>query len=146
MRLHLILPRVEPAVITMPSTCPYEGCEGMHFRHHQEVAKPLRDTVYREVTVHRYECLRCKRTFRVYPTGVTQAQTSQRVQGLAVMLYLFGLSCGAVSLVLEALGTYLCKSRVYDIAQVSAEQVPGLKREWTFEGFRRQPWGAMWPV
>jgi hypothetical protein len=24
---------------------------------------------------HRYKCLRCKRTFRVYPVGVTQAQT-----------------------------------------------------------------------
>jgi hypothetical protein len=65
--------------------------------------------------------------------GVSKAQTSQRVQGLAVMLYLLGLSYGAVSLVLEALGTYLCKSRVYDIVQVAAEQVPGLKRERIFE-------------
>jgi hypothetical protein len=24
MRLHLILPRVEPSVIILPSTCPYE--------------------------------------------------------------------------------------------------------------------------
>jgi len=32
----------------------------------------------------------CKRTFRVYPEGTTSAQTSQRVKGLAVMLYLLG--------------------------------------------------------
>jgi hypothetical protein len=31
--------------------------------------------VYQEVQVHRYECLRCKRTFRVYPEGTTAAQT-----------------------------------------------------------------------
>ena len=56
----------------------------------RRVAKPLRDTVYHEVQVHRYQCLKCKRTFRVYPQGTTSAQTSQRVKGLAVMLYLLG--------------------------------------------------------
>jgi hypothetical protein len=42
MRLHLVLPRVEPNVIILPSTCPYEDCEGTHFQHYQEVTKPLR--------------------------------------------------------------------------------------------------------
>jgi hypothetical protein len=84
MRLQLILPGVEPTVITLPSMCPYEDCEGRHFRHHQAVTKPLRDTVYPQVAAHRYECLRCQRTFRVYPPGVTKAQISQRVKGLAV--------------------------------------------------------------
>lgn len=142
MRLQLILPRVEPRVMTLPGRCPYEDCQGTHFRHHQAVSKPLRDTIYPQVVVHRYECLRCKRTFRVYPTGVTKAQTSQRVQGLAVMLYLLGLSYGAVSLVLEALGTYLCKSRVYDIVQMAAERVPGLKRERIFEGVQTPALGG----
>jgi transposase-like protein len=132
MRLHLILPRVEPNVITLPSTCPYEDCEGTHFQHHQEVMKPLRDTVYPQVVAHRYKCLRCHRTFRVYPTGVSKAHTSQRVKGLAVMLYLLGLSYGAVSLALEALGVYMCKSRVYDVVQAAAEKVPGLKRQEVF--------------
>jgi len=50
----------------------------------------------------------------VYPRGVSRAQTSLRVKGLAVLLYLLGLSCGAVSLALEALGVYLYKSVVYD--------------------------------
>jgi transposase-like protein len=48
--------------------------------------------VHSAVPAHRYRCLRCKRTFRVYPQGVTHAQTSQRVKGLAVLLYLLGLS------------------------------------------------------
>jgi hypothetical protein len=47
---------------------------------------------------------------RVYPKGVSQAQTSDRVKGLAVMLYLLGLSYGAVSLALESLGVPLSRN------------------------------------
>lgn len=106
------------------------------------VEKPLRDTRYPEVEARRYVCVRCGRTFRVYPQGVTRAQTSLRVKGLAVLLYLLGLSYGAVSLALEALGVYLCKSRVYDTVQAVAERVPGLKREQVFEGLKTPALGA----
>ena len=109
MRLRIVLPKVNPEAITIPTRCADASCGGRKFHLRQEVAKPLRDTVYHEVQVHRYQCLKCKRTFRVYPEGTTRAQTSQRVKGLAVMLYLLGLSYGAPSLALEALGVYLCK-------------------------------------
>jgi transposase-like protein len=142
MRLHLILPAVEPTVFIMPSTCPYENCEGTHFQHLQEVNKPLKDTVYPQVVAHRYKCLRCERTFRVYPKGVSKAQTSQRVKGLAVMLYLLGLSYAAVSLVLGALGVYMCKSRVYDALQAAAKKVPGLKRKEVFAGIKTPALGG----
>ena len=128
MRLELLLPPVEPEEWQAPSVCPYARCGGRHFRLHQVVSKPLRDTVYQTVTARRYQCLRCRRTFRVYPTGVKRAPTSQRVKGLAVMLYLLGLSYGAVALALEALGAYLCKSQVYEAVQAAAKQVPGMKR------------------
>ncbi len=98
MRLRIVLPKVNPEAITVPTRCAYTGCSGSKLYVRQEVAKPLRDTVYHEVQVHRYQCLKCKRTFRVYPEGTTHAQTSQRVKGLAVMLYLLGLSDGATSL------------------------------------------------
>lgn len=104
MRLRIVLPKVNPEAITVPTRCAYAGCRGRKFYLRQEVVKPLRDTVYHEVRVHRYQCLKCKRTFRVYPEGTTPAQTSQRVKGLAVMLYLLGVSYGATSLALEALG------------------------------------------
>ena len=73
-------------------------------RHLKHDPPDVKDTVYEVVLAQRYECLRCGRTFRVYPCGVSRAQTSKRLKGLAVMLYLLGLSYGAVSLVLEALG------------------------------------------
>jgi transposase-like protein len=142
MRLQMILPRVEPEKIALPAVCPYTDCPGTHFRLHQEVAKPVRDTVYEQVTAHRYKCLRCQRTFRVYPAGVTPAHVSLRVKGLAVMMYLLGLSYGAVSILLEALGVYLCKSRVYDAVQVAAQRVPGLKRHQVFEAVRTSALGS----
>ena len=142
MRLHLILPTVKPGELALPKRCPYQGCSGTYFRHHQEVEKALKDTVYQQVMVHRYECLTCERTFRVYPPGVTRAQTSLRVKGLAVLLYLLGLSYGAVSLTLEALGCYMCKSRVYDAVQKAAERVPGLRQEQVFQGIRTPALGA----
>src|SRR5947199_9741164 len=139
MRLRIVLPKVNPEAMTCPRRCSHARCGGRTFHLRQEVTKPLRDTVYQEVQVHRYQCLRCKRTFRVYPDGTTRAQTSQRVKGLAVMLYLLGLSYGTVSLALEGLGISLCKSRVYDAVQEAAKRVPGLRREQVFAGIGTPP-------
>ena len=142
MRLRIMLPKVKPEAITIPSRCAYAGCRGRKFYLRQEVTKPLRDTVYHEVQVHRSQCLKCQRTFRVYPQGTTPAQTSQRVKGLAVMLYLLGLSYGATSLALEALGVYVCKSRIYDAVQETAKRVPGLKRDQVFAGIKTPALGG----
>jgi hypothetical protein len=142
MRLHLILPRVEPEEIKPPSVCPYEDCDGTHFQFLQEVEKPLRDTKYSQVVAHRYQCLRCLRTHRVYPKGVSKDHLSQRVKGLGILLYLLGLSYGAVSLALDALGIYMCKSRVYDAVQAAAERVPGMKRDQVFERVRTPALGG----
>ncbi len=142
MRLRIVLPKVNPQAIAVPTECIYAGCGGRRFQLRQQVTKALRDTVYHEVQVHRYQCLRCKRTFRVYPEGTTRAQTSQRVKGLAVMLYLLGLSYGAVSLALEGLGVALCKSRVYDAVQEAASRVPGLSRDQVFAGVKTPALGG----
>lgn len=136
MRLRIVLPQVKPEAIAVPTRCAYADCGGRKLHLRQEVKKALRDTVYQEVRVQRYQCLRCKRTFRVYPEGTTRAQTSQHVKGLAVMLYLLGLSYGAVSLALEGLGGPLCKSRVYNAVQEAARHVPGLKRDQVFAGVK----------
>ena len=142
MRLQLILPQVQPTEFEEPTVCPHKGCQGKYYEHHQEVDKLLKDTTYRVVSAHRYRCLRCKKTFRVYPHGVTQAQTSQRVKGLAVMLYLLGLSYGATSLALEALGVYMSKSSVYEAVQAAAEKVPGLERNKVFAELRTPALGG----
>lgn len=142
MRLQLILPRVVVTEFSLPTECPYADCQGRHFVHHQEVTKPVKDTLYDMVTARRYRCLRCQRTFRVYPQGVSHAQISQRVKGLAVMLYLLGLSYGAVSLALEALGIPIGKTTVYEAVQAAAAKVAGMKRQAVFADIRTPALGS----
>jgi transposase-like protein len=142
MRLHLLLPKVEPEKWEEPTRCVYPGCAGKRFRLHQPVKKPLRETIYQEVQVYRYQCLKCQRTFRVYPQGTSGAQTSQRVKGLAVLLSLLGLSYGAVSLTLEALGVQMARSSVYALVQEAASHVPDLKRDRVCEGVKTPALGG----
>jgi transposase-like protein len=129
MRLKLLLPPVRPDIFSEPTGCPYKGCEGKHFNLRQESHKPLRDTLVSAVVARRYECLRCHRTFRIYPTGVSHAQSSARLKGLGILLYVLGLSYGAVALTLEALGHPLGKTAVYQAVQSAGEKVPGLRRD-----------------
>jgi transposase-like protein len=124
MRLHVLLSKVDPKAMPVPTKCAYADCTSKQVRLHQPVIKALRDTVHQQVEVHRYRCLKCQRTFRVYPAGVTHAHSSDRVKGLAVMLYLLGLSYGAVSLALESLGVPLSKTWVYEIVQEVATRIP----------------------
>ena len=104
-----------------PTNRPQEECEGNHLRLHKKIAERQKDVTYQKVTA--YQSLRCGCMFRVYPQGVTHAQTSQRVKGLWVMLYLVGLRYGALSLALKALGAYMSKSSEYDTTQDATDGV-----------------------
>jgi hypothetical protein len=53
MRLRIVLPKVNPEAIAVPTPCAYAGGAGRKFHVRQQVTKPLRDTVYQEVQVHR---------------------------------------------------------------------------------------------
>jgi len=141
MRLKLMLPVVDAEKYNRPEECPY-GCGGKEFWIRQAVKKAVRDTQQQEVEVRRYACLQCHRTFRVYPQGINQRQFSQRAIGMAVMLYLLGLSYGAVVLMLEALGLWIGKTTVYEAVQAMAERVPGMKQAHLLEGYRTAALGA----
>ncbi len=115
MRIQVRLPRVEPDHYERPKQCPYEGCGGGRFKAHglKGEAKALRDPHCRTVRAYRWRCLRCGQTFRVYPRGVSHDQQSDRLKGLSVLLYVLGLSYGAIEDVLEAFNTPLSKTAVY---------------------------------
>jgi hypothetical protein len=50
------------------------NCKGKHFKLHKLVCRqPLRDTKYSRVIAHRYRCLKCHGSFRLYPQGVAVA-------------------------------------------------------------------------
>lgn len=131
MRLRVCIPQVKPTVAKVPEVCPYPDCEGTYFKLHQaHCNKPLRDTEYSEVDVQRWRCLHCGRTHRVYPQGVSGSQHSDRLKGLAILLYVLGLSYGAVEDVLVALAVPLGKSSVYRDVQAAGEKARQLRQEW----------------
>ena len=142
MRLKLILPIIDPEQFEEPDHCVDPKCSGKRFVPWQEVVKNVRDSEYEEVIARRYKCLRCGCTFRVYPQGIQKGQISQRLKGMGVLLYVLGLSYGAASLMLEALGVYLSKSSVYRTVQATAEAVPGMKRTELLQGYRTKAIGA----
>src|SRR5260221_1314890 len=115
MRLRIVLPKVNPEAIAVPTECVYDGCGGRTVHLRQEVTKALRDTVYHEVQVHRYQCLRCTRersgSIQREPPGRRRAP---RVKGLAVVLYLLGVWYRAGSFALYRLWVARCTMSVVD--------------------------------
>jgi transposase-like protein len=142
MRLKLILPKVEPTEFESPKKCPRKGCSGMRFIPRQEVNKKIIDAQHAEVTAWRCECIQCGHVFRVYPKGVSHKQISKRVNGMAVMLYLLGLSYGAVEIVLNSLGMGIGKTSVYRAVQAAMQQVPGMKQEKVVDDYKTKAVGA----
>ena len=142
MRLKLLLPEVKPGEFEAPKRCAKRGCKGKRFYPRQEVEKAIVDGKYKVVSAWRHESLHCGCTFRVYPKGVGHQQLSHRVIGLAVMLYVLGLSYGAVAIVLEALGIRIGKTSVYRAVQAAAEKVPGMKQRKLLDGYRTKAVGA----
>src|SRR5512147_784949 len=138
MHLNLRLPKVEPLEIHSPMQCPLRDskhpkkkCAGTRFKEHQlHCRKPLRDTKHTQVNARRYRCLKCNRTFRVYPTGVSNAHQSDTLKGLSVLLYILGLSYQGVADLVEALGQPLVKSTVYHNVQAAGRQAIRLRHQW----------------
>jgi len=61
---------------------------------------------------------------------------------MAVMLYMLGLSYGAVEIVLSSLGIGIGKTSVYRAVQAVAKQVPGMKREELLGEYKTKAVGA----
>jgi transposase-like protein len=138
MHLRVQLPKVVPQEIQPPTHCPWPDrkqpkrqCLGTQFKEHQRAcSKPLRDTRIHQVFARRYRCLKCHRTFRVYPAGVSHAHQSDTLKGLSVLLYILGLSYQGVADLLESLGQPLVKSTVYQNVQTAGRQAIRLRHQW----------------
>lgn len=134
MRLRVQIPRVEPMVMKPVSECPYEDCDGQWFKAHQQhCEKAVRDTQYERVEAIRRKCLVCERTHRVYPQGVSNAQQTDRLKALSVMLYVLGISYRGVEDVLTALGCHISHSNVWRNVQEAGEEAGQLRRTWLAE-------------
>jgi len=144
MRIQVRLPKVVPSVYDELEECPKEGCNGRHFKPHslKGEKKAVRDLRHQEVESFRWRCLKCKRTFRVYPQGVSSAQQSDRLKGITVLLYVLGLSYGAVSDFLDALECEVCKTTVYNNVQEAGEKARKRQRDSVKRGGKRAVIGA----
>lgn len=110
MKLRLLVPQVKPLAEGRPTACNY--CQSPLLQRHQQVPKSLIDTHVRQTQAVRYRCTACGRTFRHYAQGASRYRQSQRVMGLAVLLWTLGLSQRAVALVLAGLDAAIHRSTV----------------------------------
>ncbi|MBE2196401.1 MAG: transposase [Anaerolinea sp.] len=129
MRIQVRLPKIQPNEYELPKQCPYDGCSGDAFKPHgrKGEAKAVRDTDHDKVTSYRYKCATCGYTFRIYPAGVSQAQQSNRLKAMSVLLYILGISYGGVADFLWSFGLQMSKTTVYD--NVQAAGVVARKRQ-----------------
>ena len=131
MRISVRLPQVEPEVYEELQCCAYGGCEGEYFKPHgvKGEEKAVRDLAHEAVKSYRWRCLRCNRTFRVYPRGVSRTQQTIRLKGITVLLYVLGLSYGAVADFLVAMGCAVSKTTVYNNVQAAGKQARRRQRD-----------------
>jgi hypothetical protein len=143
MRIRVNLPKVEADVYEAPATCPY-GCGCTHFKPHgvQAERKPLRDPQYEEVQCYRWTCVRCERSFRVYPRGVSAGPQSDRLKGMTVLLYVLGLSYGAIEDFTMALGCGVGKTTAYNNVQAAGVVAREKQRATVKTGGKRAVIGA----
>src|SRR5215208_2340540 len=111
MKISLIIPDVNACPTDRPRACRY--CQETYLHGHGTLTKPVRDHKLGEVIVRRYKCLSCAKTFRHYPTGITNKDQSLRAVVLAALMYGLGLSCSAASHLLVALGVGIAKITVW---------------------------------
>jgi transposase-like protein len=134
----LNLPEVNQEVANRPETCPH--CGSSLLQGWGTVRKPLRDPQLKEVEVRRFRCCDCGHTFRHYPEGVGGADQSERLQQLAAICWVLGMSTRMVTGVLGAFGIPLCHMTVWRDVQALAEAVslpapPGGIRVLGVDGF-----------
>lgn len=123
-RIRLQLPEVKPEKANpLPPRCPnpQKPCQSNTFHRHQRVTKNVRDVKVNEVQAQRWQCTVCGYTFRVYPQGVTHRQQSERLRAMSVLLWVLGLSFGAVVDFLYALDCPLEKTTIYDNVRVAGK-------------------------
>lgn len=109
-----------------PEKCPY--CKGETFQRWGQETRKIKDPKIKSVKVYRYKCTQCRRTFRHYPEGISQAQQSERMKQLAVICWSFGLSHRGVEAILSAFGVSLSRMTSWRDVQAKAEQIRREKR------------------
>jgi transposase-like protein len=107
----LQLPEVKACETSRPKQCPV--CKGETFQRWGGRVRKVRDPRIHEVVVYRYRCCRCKHTFRHYPSGIRQASQTLRMQALAAIGWILGLSYRGGSAYLSGFGVILGRMSIW---------------------------------
>lgn len=145
----LKLPDVKHEAEGRPQHCP--SCKGELFQRWGGRLRKIRDPHVRYVLVYRYQCCRCRHTFRHYPEGVDGAQQSQRLRKLAAMMWVLGMSYRGIEALLGVLGMGIGRMSGWRDVQDWAGQLRQ-RRKWQpvrvlgLDGAYVRAWGAVRPV
>jgi transposase-like protein len=145
----LQLPEVKACEPNRPKQCPI--CKGETFQRWGGTIRKVRDPRIHEVKVYRYRCCSCKHTFRHYPQGIGQASQTMRMQALAAIGWILGLSYRGGSGYLSGFGVILGRMSIWRDVQGRAA---GWEREryWKpvrvagVDGAYVRGWGGTQPV
>ncbi len=145
----LQVPEVKYGQPHRPTQCPY--CPSQTFQRWGGGAKPVRDPRLGEVWVYRYRCCGCRRTFRHYPAGVTRADQTRRMQVLAALGWVLGMSYRGLVVYLAALGVEIERMSAWRDVQAQAQrdrqaQPWGPVRVLGLDGAYPRGWGGAQPV
>lgn len=109
--VFLRFPNVQSAPNRRTRRCPY--CDSAIVQSWGQQAKTVRDSQAQEITIHRYRCCACGRTFRTYPDGIDRSLLSQRMHHLAALTIAMGLSVRQVCEVFSGLGISMSRMTIY---------------------------------
>jgi transposase-like protein len=123
----LRLPDVKRQIEIRPKACPH--CHGATFQRWGKCLKPVKDQRHRTISVYRYRCCHCRRTFRHYPEGVDRADQTQRLRKLVALMWVLGLSLRHTCTVLAAFGISLSHMSVWRDLQEQAD-LQRKRRQW----------------
>jgi len=104
-----------------PAQCP--ACQGEILQRWGGQLKRVRDPYLDEVLVYRYRCCGCRHTFRHYPSGVDQAQQTQRLRQLAGLCWVLGLSYRGVAAIFAVFCVGISRMGAWRDAQERAKQL-----------------------
>ena len=114
----LRLPEVKAATEKRAGKCPHCGC--VILQRWGNVSKAVIDPRVKEALIYRYRCMGCKRTFRDYPQGITQADQTDRMRFLSALIWKIGASLRQTTGILGVWQRSVCHMTVWRDIQWAA--------------------------
>ena len=110
-RIRFIPAQVKTFPDERPDACKY--CGSQILTQHGTADKTVIDLYEEKVTVIRYRCSDCGRTFRHCPEGIDRGGQTRRMRGWAALAWALGLSLRSASHLLAAFGVSVSRMSVW---------------------------------